>query len=58
MTTSARVVAMAGRGLSNEEIVEALFLAPLTVKTHVSRAMTKLHALTAPSSSRSPSALA
>ena len=38
------VVAMVGRGLSNHEIADALFLSPLTVKTHVSRAMTKLHA--------------
>ena len=38
------VVAMVGRGLSNDEIAEALYLSPLTVKTHVSRAMTKLRA--------------
>lgn len=38
------VVAMVGRGLSNHEIANALYLSPLTVKTHVSRAMTKLHA--------------
>jgi DNA-binding NarL/FixJ family response regulator len=38
------VVAWVGRGLSNEEIARALFLSPLTVKTHVSRAMTKLRA--------------
>ena len=38
------VVAMVGRGLSNDEIADALYLSPLTVKTHVSRAMTKLHA--------------
>jgi len=38
------VVAMVGRGLSNGEIADALYLSPLTVKTHVSRAMTKLHA--------------
>ena len=35
---------MVGRGLSNDEIADALYLSPLTVKTHVSRAMTKLHA--------------
>ena len=40
----AKVVGMVGRGLSNDEIAEALYLSPLTVKTHVSRAMTKLHA--------------
>jgi DNA-binding NarL/FixJ family response regulator len=38
------VVALVGRGLSNDEIAETLFLSPLTAKTHVSRAMTKLHA--------------
>ncbi|MEM8619529.1 MAG: response regulator transcription factor [Actinomycetota bacterium] len=38
------VVSLVGQGLSNEEIAERLFLSPLTAKTHVSRAMTKLHA--------------
>jgi DNA-binding NarL/FixJ family response regulator len=38
------VVGLVGRGLSNEEIAEQLYLSPLTAKTHVSRAMTKLHA--------------
>lgn len=38
------VVGLVGRGLNNEEIAEALFLSPLTAKTHVSRAMIKLHA--------------
>ena len=38
------IVAMVGRGLSNDEIAASLYLSPLTVKTHVSRAMTKLHA--------------
>ena len=38
------VVGLVGQGLSNDEIGEALFLSPLTAKTHVSRAMTKLHA--------------
>ena len=38
------VVGLVGQGMSNEEIAEELFLSPLTAKTHVSRAMTKLHA--------------
>lgn len=38
------VVGLVGQGLSNEEIAEHLFLSPLTAKTHVSRAMTKMHA--------------
>ena len=45
LTTREReVVGMVGRGLSNDEIAEVLYLSPLTGKTHVSRAMTKLHA--------------
>lgn len=38
------IVGLVGQGLSNDEIAETLFLSPLTAKTHVSRAMTKLHA--------------
>ena len=38
------VVALVGRGLSNDEIADTLYLSPLTAKTHVSRAMSKLHA--------------
>ena len=38
------VVALVGQGLSNDEIAERLIVSPLTAKTHVSRAMTKLHA--------------
>lgn len=38
------VVALVARGLSNDEIAGQLFVSPLTAKTHVSRAMTKLDA--------------
>lgn len=38
------VLALVGQGLTNGEIGEALFLSPLTAKTHVSRIMTKLGA--------------
>jgi DNA-binding NarL/FixJ family response regulator len=37
------VVALVGRGLSNEEIAEVLVVSPATAKTHVSRSMIKLH---------------
>jgi DNA-binding NarL/FixJ family response regulator len=37
------VVALVGEGLSNDEIAERLVLSPATAKTHVSRAMVKLH---------------
>ena len=38
------VVCLVAAGLSNEEIATKLTVSPLTVKTHVSRAMTKLTA--------------
>jgi DNA-binding NarL/FixJ family response regulator len=38
------VVALVGRGRSNEEIAAELFISVATARTHVSRAMTKLHA--------------
>jgi DNA-binding NarL/FixJ family response regulator len=38
------ILALVGRGLSNEEIAGELVLSPATARTHVSRAMTKLHA--------------
>jgi DNA-binding NarL/FixJ family response regulator len=38
------VVALVALGLSNDEIAGRLVLSPLTVKTHVSRAMTKVGA--------------
>ena len=36
------VMALVAHGLSNDEIAERLYLSPLTVKTHVNRAMMKL----------------
>jgi DNA-binding NarL/FixJ family response regulator len=38
------VVALVAHGLSNHEIAERIVLSPMTAKTHVSRAMTKLGA--------------
>jgi DNA-binding NarL/FixJ family response regulator len=38
------VMALAARGLSNDEIAEQLVVSPATAKTHVSRAMVKLGA--------------
>ncbi len=38
------VLALVGQGKTNTEIAHALFLSPLTVKTHVSRIMTKVDA--------------
>jgi DNA-binding NarL/FixJ family response regulator len=35
------VLTLVARGLTNGEIADALVLSPLTVKTHVSRIMTK-----------------
>ena len=37
------MVALAAHGLSNDDIAERAFLSPLTVKTHLNRAMMKLH---------------
>ncbi|MER5987403.1 response regulator transcription factor [Streptomyces sp. NPDC001787] len=39
-----QVMAQAAEGLSNTEIAELMHLSPLTVRTHVHRAMSKLHA--------------
>ncbi|MFB8008364.1 response regulator [Nocardia sp. NPDC056000] len=36
------VVAMVAEGLSNEEIAEKMYVSPLTVRTHVQRAMSKV----------------
>jgi DNA-binding NarL/FixJ family response regulator len=38
------VMALVARGLSNDEIAAHMVISPTTAKTHVSRAMTKLHA--------------
>lgn len=38
------VVAMVATGLSNDEIAEEMYVSPFTVRAHVQRAMTKLHA--------------
>jgi DNA-binding NarL/FixJ family response regulator len=38
------VVTLVGQGLSNDEIAAALVVSPTTAKTHVSRAMMKVHA--------------
>jgi DNA-binding NarL/FixJ family response regulator len=38
------VAALVAEGLSNDEIAKRLFMSPMTAKTHVSRAMTKLGA--------------
>jgi DNA-binding NarL/FixJ family response regulator len=38
------VVVLVAHGLSNDEIAERMVLSPMTAKTHVSRAMTKLGA--------------
>lgn len=38
------VMALVAAGLSNDEIAERLVVSPATAKTHVSRAMVKLHA--------------
>lgn len=38
------VLILVGRGLSNSEIAERLFITPVTAKTHINRTMSKLHA--------------
>ncbi|MDX3645935.1 helix-turn-helix transcriptional regulator, partial [Streptomyces sp. MB09-02B] len=45
LTTREReVMSLAAEGHSNDEIAEKLYVSPLTVRTHVHRAMTKLGA--------------
>jgi DNA-binding NarL/FixJ family response regulator len=38
------VVALVAQGLTNDEIAKELVVSPATARTHVSRAMVKLHA--------------
>ncbi|MFE3453434.1 response regulator [Nonomuraea sp. NPDC059194] len=38
------VLSLVGTGMTNDEIATRLFMSPATAKTHVSRAMMKLHA--------------
>ena len=45
------VIVLVGQGLSNDEIAAEWVVSPATVRTHVSRAMMKLHAPIGPSSS-------
>ncbi len=37
-------VALVARGLSNDQIADAMTISPMTAKTHINRAMTKLYA--------------
>jgi DNA-binding NarL/FixJ family response regulator len=37
------IVELVARGLSNDQIAESMVISPLTAKTHINRAMTKLH---------------
>lgn len=37
-------MALAAQGMNNDEIADQLVLSPLTIRTHIHRAMTKLHA--------------
>lgn len=44
LTTREReVVTLVARGLSNDAIAQHLFISPMTAKTHVNRAMSKMH---------------
>ncbi|MGX7826254.1 response regulator [Actinokineospora sp. 24-640] len=45
LTTREReAVALVAHGLSNDQVAERMVISPLTAKTHVNRAMAKLHA--------------
>ncbi|MDT3441857.1 MULTISPECIES: response regulator transcription factor [unclassified Pseudofrankia] len=45
LTTREReITILVARGLSNDEIADQLYISPATAKTHVNRAMTKVHA--------------
>jgi len=44
LRAAVRLVSLVAAGLSNDEIADKLVVSPLTAKTHVSRAMTKLGA--------------
>ena len=37
-------VALVARGMTNDQVAEAMVISVLTAKTHINRAMTKLHA--------------
>jgi len=37
-------VVLVAQGLSNDQIAASMTISPLTAKTHINRAMTKLHA--------------
>ena len=37
------ILVLVAHGLSNDDIAERLYISPLTAKTHVNRAMTKLN---------------
>jgi DNA-binding NarL/FixJ family response regulator len=43
-TRELQAVTLAARGLSNDQIAAQMVISPITAKTHVNRAMTKLHA--------------
>ncbi|MER5896760.1 response regulator transcription factor [Streptomyces sp. NPDC001876] len=44
LTTREReAVALVAQGLSNDQIADRMVISPLTAKTHINRAMTKLH---------------